>query len=130
LGSREPSRAASTAGLGPSGFDPSRGHLFHVLFNAPSMLPSEHRLTYANGREARVLDIVDGVIDYEENPKNPFIGQVVSIKADRDVRRTWREGWRILRYRTLPPMQPALNSSRSPKSPCVTAQASRREAHR
>lgn len=49
------------------------------------MLPSKPKLTYANGRESRELDIVEGFIDYEENPKNPFIGQVVNIKADGGV---------------------------------------------
>ncbi len=37
------------------------------------------RTTYANGREARPLDIVQGSIDYAENPKNPFIGQIVRV---------------------------------------------------
>ncbi len=37
------------------------------------------RTTYANDREARPLDIVQGSIDYAENPKNPFIGQIVGI---------------------------------------------------
>ena len=37
------------------------------------------RTTYGNGREARPLDIVQGNIGYEENPKNPFIGQIIGV---------------------------------------------------
>jgi hypothetical protein len=37
------------------------------------------RTTYANGRKARPLDIVQGSIGYAENSKNPFIGQIVRV---------------------------------------------------
>ena len=37
------------------------------------------RTTYANGREARPLDIVQGSIGYVENPNNPFIGQIIGV---------------------------------------------------
>jgi hypothetical protein len=37
------------------------------------------RTTYANGRAARPLDIVQGNIGYVENSKNPFVGQIVRV---------------------------------------------------
>ncbi len=40
------------------------------------------RTTYANGREARPLDIVQGSIGYVENAKNPFIGQIVRLMPE------------------------------------------------
>lgn len=49
------------------------------------MLSTKPHLTYANGREAREFDIVEGVIAYDENPKNPFIGQILSIRAESGV---------------------------------------------
>jgi hypothetical protein len=41
-------------------------------------LPKQ-RTAYANGREARAFDIVEGKIDFVENPSNPFIAQVVRV---------------------------------------------------
>jgi hypothetical protein len=43
------------------------------------MTSKELKATYANGREARAFDIVEGKIDFAENPKNPFKAQVVRV---------------------------------------------------
>ena len=46
------------------------------------MILPKARTTYANGREARLLDIVQGRIGYAENPNNPFIGQIIGVIPD------------------------------------------------
>ena len=46
------------------------------------MILPKARTTYADGREARLLDIVQGRIGYAENPNNPFIGQIIGVIPD------------------------------------------------
>jgi hypothetical protein len=41
------------------------------------MISGTPKTTYANGREARPFDIVEGKLDFVENSRNPFKAQVV-----------------------------------------------------